>query len=64
MLESLARELYKFEQDDTAKVAIIHGLNGHFSSGYDLEELKAVAENSPQDIEKSIIVCITIFRSA
>lgn len=58
MLESLARELHKFEQDDTTPVAIIHGLNGHFSSGYDMDELKEVAENSPSDIEKSLIVYI------
>lgn len=60
MLERLAHELHKFEQDDSARVAVIHGIGGNFSSGYDLDELKAVAKDSPHDLEKSLIVSIPI----
>lgn len=56
MLENLAWELNSFDEDDSASVAVIHGMGGNFSSGYDLDELHAVARDSPQDLEKSLIV--------
>lgn len=59
MLESLARELNSFEQDDSASVAVIHGMGGNFSSGYDLDELQTVAKNAPQELEKSLIVSVS-----
>lgn len=49
--------MHRFEQNDDAQVAVIHGMGGHFSSGYDLDELRTVAKNSPHDLEKSLIVC-------
>lgn len=41
MLNELATALKRFEEDKDAAVAIINGVAGNFSIGYDIEELKA-----------------------
>ena len=43
--EVLKEAFQDFETDDNMKIAVVHGLGGNFSAGYDLEELSELEED-------------------
>lgn len=45
MYDNLALALQRAEQDDSIKVTLIHGTNGEFSAGNDINEFLQVAQN-------------------
>lgn len=46
--------IHRFEEDDEAYVAILHGFGGNFCAGFDLEELSKFTNDQAIDQESSI----------
>lgn len=61
LLHELGSQLTQFEEDNSAAVAIINGIGGNFSAGYDIDELKQKCEHDTNAIQKSLIVSVFIF---
>lgn len=55
MLSGLAGAIRDFDSDPNSSVAILCGVGGNFSVGYDLDELSAAARNG-EDILENITV--------
>lgn len=58
LLTELAENFIKFEEDVTSSVAVLNGIGGNFSVGYDIDEIK---DRSMRDdlnaVKKSLFVC-------
>lgn len=54
MLNELATELKRFEEDNNTAIAIINGSGGCFSVGYDIDEMKTKERLDADDF----IVCV------
>ncbi|XP_031631735.1 uncharacterized protein LOC116345998 [Contarinia nasturtii] len=55
ILHELAAHLTHFEEDDSASVAIINGIGGNFSIGYDIDELKQKSEHDINSVQSSLV---------
>lgn len=59
LLHELASQLTQFEEDNSSSVAVIHGLGGNFSTGYDIDELKQRSQHDTNNVQNSLVVCFT-----
>lgn len=56
LLYQLSSQLTTFEEDTSASAAVINGIGGNFSIGYDIEELKKrIQGEDPTEVKKSLI---------
>lgn len=55
MIKSLASELNAFEQDHTSPVAILCGIGGNFSVGYDFEEIAEDKKADSFDLQNFVV---------
>lgn len=61
LLHELALQLQQFEEDSNTSVAILNGIGGNFSAGYDLNELKEKFLDNSNTIQSSLEVCYLVF---
>lgn len=57
LLHELAAQLTQFEEDSGSSVAVIHGIGGNFSTGYDIDELRHRTQHDTQNVQNSLVVC-------
>lgn len=59
LLHDLASQLKQFEEDNSASIAVINGIGGNFSAGYDIDELKQKCEQHDiNSVRSSLFVCV------
>lgn len=56
LLNELATHLTEFENDVDARAAVLHGIGGNFSIGYDIDELKQKCQQNKDKIGSSLTV--------
>lgn len=60
LLLELATQLKHFEEDNSSSIAIINGIGGNFSAGYDIDELMHKSQHDMNSVRNSLVVCLHI----
>lgn len=58
LLNELATHLTQFENDNDARVVVLHGIGGNLCAGYDTDELKEKCQQNTEALRNSLVVSL------